>query len=148
MLKEESKKTYRVYSDLLSKPFDSIEELERAEEEVRKAEEEKQNKLVVKKNEVELVKTAIKNRVEAEHEARKAKAEAYKKYLTELDEIQDKFNKARDEERQCLSEFCKKYPEGFHDTIKIGDITYKYDYSENDEVSFLDPFKSFLSWLF
>lgn len=137
----ETKKSYKVYSELLNKPFDTVEELEAAEAEVRKVEEEKKAAAETKKTEAEEVKKAIVARVDAEVCAKKAKAEAYKKYLEELDTITKEVEEFKENEAKELKAFCEKYG-GFHETITIGDITYKCDYST--KVNHVDPIKKLL----
>lgn len=142
---------YGFYSKVLNKPFDTLAELQAAEDEVKKAEEAKHNAIVTKKSDAEKVKAAIKNRIEVGLEAKKAQAEAYKEYLAKLDEIEAKITEAKKQENAALQEFCGKYKEGFHDTLTVNDIQYKVDYSTNG-VSFSDPveqlFKAFFGGRF
>ena len=135
--------TYSYYSKLLQKPFDSLEELKQAEDKYNKAHALELKAKEERKQEAESVKSAITARVSAELEAKKTKADAYKEYCKICDEAENKVRKAKEQEKIKLSEFCKKHPEGFHDTIKIGDITYNYNYSENN---YIDPLIRLLNW--
>lgn len=139
-------KKYKVYSDVLGKPFDSVEALEAAEAAVLKEEEEKKKAATIKKTAADVVKVAIVKRVEAEAAARKAKTEAYEKYLKELDAIDAKVADAKTAESEALKTFCEKYG-SFHDTITIGDVTYNCNYETN--VSYVDPIRKLLDsfWL-
>ena len=134
-------------SEKTNKSYKTVKELEAAEKEFDKAEEEKKHAIELRKAEATEVKAAIKSRVEAEVEARKAKAEAYEIYLKACEEAETKVRAAKQTEKEKLTEFCKSHPEGFHDTIKIGDVTYTYDYSEGNE-TYVDPFTRLLKWWF
>ena len=127
---EEKTNDYSYYSKLLKKDFDSVAELKTAEAEFKKKELKELETKESRKAEAENVKAKIKARIEAEINAKKAKSEAYKTYLESIDLENEKVEKAVKAEREALSEFCKKHPEGFHDTIKLGDITYYYDYND------------------
>ena len=129
----------KYYSEKLNKMFDT-------EEELKAAEEEKENKVALRKADADVVKKAITARVEAQIAARQAKLDAYKAYLAACDEAEQKVEEAKKEEKIRLSEFCEKHPEGFHDTIKIGDMTYNYNYSTKNHINCLDPFIKLLGW--
>ncbi len=128
----------KYYSETLNKMFDS-------EEELKKAEEEKESKIALRKQEAEAVKAAVTARVEAQLAARKAKEAAYEVYLAACDEADKKVEEAKQNELAELREFCQKHPEGFHDTIKIGDVTYSYNYNGNRN-TYVDPFMRLLGW--
>ena len=128
----------KYYSETLKKMFDS-------EEELKAAEEEKETKAVALKKEATDVRTAVQNRVKVQIEVRKAKEEAYKVYLDACDAANEKLRLARKEEADALTNFCKRHPEGYHDTIKIGDVSYSVDYNTN-LTSYLDPLMKLLGW--
>ena len=128
----------KYYSEILNKNFDSVEELEAAEKE-------KVEKTAKRKAEADEVKEAVTARVQAQIDARKAKNEAYKVYLQACEEADQKVREATKEERAKLKAFCEKHPEGYHDTIKIGDVTYKYSYNDN---RYVDPFLRLLDSIF
>ena len=114
-------------------------ELKKAQ--LAKVEAEKEAAKLARKEEAVVVEQAITARYEVEAAAKKARAEAYKVYLEACDAEDAKVREAKEAEKNALKEFCEKHPEGFHTTIKLGDITYNYDYSENQPVKFVDPFK-------
>jgi len=132
-------------SKLLNKYFDSYKEMVKAEDEYKKAHAVELKAKEDRKLEVEAVKKAVTERVQAEVEARKVKTEAYKAYCEACDKADESVRAKKKEEQEKLTEFCKKYPEGFHDTIKIGDVTYKFDYSTN-VTSYVDPLMKLLTW--
>ena len=131
-------------SKLLNKYFDDYSEMVKAEDEYKKAHEAELKAKEQRKAEADEVKKAIEARVNAEIESRKIKAEAYRAYLEACDNAEVKVLEAKKVEKEKLSEFCKNHPEGFHDTIKIGDVTYNYSYSENNH--HLDSFAKLLGW--
>lgn len=132
-------------SKLLNKYFDDYDKLVQEEDAYKKAHEAELKAKEERKLEVEAVKTAVTERVEAEVEARKVKAEAYKAYCEACDKADESVRAKKKVEQEKLTEFCKKHPEGFHDTIKIGDVTYKFDYSTN-VTSYVDPLMKLLTW--
>lgn len=145
---EKQKEAICYKSKLLNKYFDNYNDLVTEEEAYKKAHEAELRAKEQRKVDAEIVKSAIKNRIEIEIKSRKEKEEAYKVYLKSCEEADKKVEAARAEEADKLSNFCKKYPEGFHDTIKIGDIDYNCSYNaDSDESSFyLSPFARLLSW--
>lgn len=136
---------YGFYSKLLKKPFDTVAELEAAEEEYRAAHALEIKAREERKAEADEIKAAIKARLEAELAAKQAKADAYKVYLEACDNADKTVKFARETENKLLTIFCEKHPEGFHDTIQIGDVTYKCNYSLNT-TSYTDPFIRLLNW--
>lgn len=140
--------SYGYYSKVLNKPFDTLQELQEAELEVKRQEEAKKNALACKKQDVEVVKSAIAKRIETDIQAKKEAAKAYEEYLAKLDEIKNSQAEAKKAERDALNEFCSKYKEGFHDTITVDDIQYKFDYSTSGNVSFTDPLDRLLTSFF
>lgn len=129
--------------ELEGKHFETMGDLEKAEAEVVEANKKKQDTASERKAEADKVKAAITARIEAESSAKKAKAEAYKSYLKALDEANSAVNDKKKSETTALREFCKKYGY-FHDTIKIGDVSYDYRYGIDESgykpVSLLDVF--------
>jgi len=137
--------SYGYYSKLLKKPFDSLDELKAAEDEYNKAHEAEIKAKEERKAEAEEVKAAIKARYEAEIAANTAKKDAYKAYLEACDKADNAVKEAKHAEHEKLTAFCAKHPEGFHDTIQIGNATYNYNYSTSTS-SAVDPFIRLLSW--
>lgn len=131
--------------ELESKDFSSVEELEKAEAEINEKLAKKQKEVEARKSDSAAVKSIIEQRYKAELEARKAKKEALKVYTQVCSEQDEKVKALMKEEKAALEEFCKKYG-GFHDTITIDDVTYRYDYSvSNNE---FDPFKKLIELFF
>lgn len=130
--------------ELEGKQFESMKELEAAEAKVSEETKKRQELTDAKKTMADKVKAAITERIEAEARAKKVKTEAYKAYLKALDAENAKVNEKKKAENEALREFCKKYGY-YHDTIKIGDASYDYRYSDSSEyapVSLLDVFNN------
>lgn len=123
--------SYGYYSKLLKKPYDSLEELKAAENEYNLAHAKELEEKRKRKEDAETVKKAIADRVAAQQKAAGDKEAAYKAYLKACDIADEALDKAKKAERDALAAFCKDHPEGFHDTINIGDVSYRYDYSVN-----------------
>ena len=142
---DEQKEAICYKSKLLNKYFDNYNEMVEAEAAYKKEHEAELKAKEERKALSEAVKEAVTKRVEAQIAAREAKEKAYKAYLEACDEADKKVKEAKKNEQEKLTEFCKKHPEGFHDTIKIGDVTYKFDYS-TDVTSYVDPLMKLLTW--
>lgn len=121
--------SYGYYSKLLKKPYDSLKELKAAEDEYNLAHAKELEEKRKRKEDAETVKKAIADRVAAQQKAAGDKEAAYKAYLKACDIADEELSKAKKVERDALAAFCKDHPEGFHDTINIGDVSYRYDYS-------------------
>lgn len=143
---EEASASYGYYSKLLKKPFDTLDELKAAEDEYNKAHEAEIKAKEERKIEAEAVKAAIVARINAEEAAKQAKKDAYEAFLKACDAADEKLAQAKKAEHDKLVEFCKKHPEGYHDTIKIGDVTYTCNYNTKGETSYMDPFVRLLNW--
>lgn len=129
--KEEEVQSYGYYSKLLKKPYDSLTELKAAEDEYNLAHAKELEEKKKRKEDAETVKKAIADRVTAQQKVAADKEAAYKAYLKACDLADEILYKAKKAEKDALTAFCKDHPEGFHDTINIGDVSYKYDYSVN-----------------
>jgi len=133
----------KYYSEILNKNFDSVEDLEKAEEE-HKAEQAKKEeaKALVKKESSE---------VEDSFKARNAARKAYNEKLVEARKIYNEaLRKAKDEFEASLKEstetlekaeadydtrlkaFQKAHPEGYHITLKDGDNVVTYTSNQID----------------
>lgn len=140
--KENAEEGVCVYSKLLAKPFDSLEELKSAEDAYRKENAEKLKAAETRKARAQEVDDAIKHRDELIKRENESKAAAYKEYLTTIDEAKKKYldvcNKSdkdiQDAQKSVddkLKAFCVDYPGGYHTTIKYDDgstKTYSYTY--------------------
>lgn len=142
------------YSKLLKKPFDTKEELKAAEKEYNDAHAVELKKAEERKTEAKEIEEAIKHRDELLEKSYKTKNDAYRTYLEAVESARKAYEetcgsveaetreaaKAVDEK---LREFCKKYPGGYHATIKYDDgttKTYSYNYSEPSTLPAVDLF--------
>ena len=133
----------KYYSEVLNKNFDSVEDLEKAEEE-HKAEQAKKEeaKLVVKKESAE-----VEDAFKARNVARKAYNEklvgARKIYNEALRKARDEFDASLKESTEALENaeadydtklkaFQKAHPEGYHITLKDGDNVVTYTSNQVD----------------
>lgn len=133
----------KYYSEILNKNFDSVEDLEKAEEE-HKAEQAKKEeaKLVVKKESAE-----VEDAFKARNVARKAYNEklvgARKIYNEALRKARDEFDASLKESTEALENaeadydtklkaFQKAHPEGYHITLKDGDNVVTYTSNQVD----------------
>lgn len=131
MSKNEQPK-YKVYSVVLNTLFDSVEELTAAEEEARKAEEAKKSLSEQRKSDAEKVKEAYlacraskkaynKNLIELRKEYNDAVQQAKVRYNKDVAALAETVNKAAEDYNNLLADFNKKYPGGFHLTLKETD---------------------------
>ena len=124
---------YGFYSKVLQKPFDSLSELQAAEQEYYDKLKAKEDKAAQKKADALKVEDAFK----ALNTARKTYKEDLKQLTTEysnaLTDIQKAFDLGKDDIKKALAtaedtyatalkEFTDKYPEGYHLTLKDGDF--------------------------
>lgn len=137
--KETPQENYGYWSRVLSKPFDSLEELRREEKKYEIAQKEKQEAELKAKQEAEArkadaskVEEAFKKLNEAKRaynkkvtEAQKTYAEAVKKADQEFKAIVSESTKIKDaaevEYSKALNDFIAKNPQGYHITLKDGD---------------------------
>ena len=119
----------RVYSDLLKKPFDTAEELEKAEEEYKKAEEEKveSKKTLAKKVDVaqESVDKAYEELEQARAEVKKILDESNAKMNQIWDSAVNKVREAEHSKFKAIEEYNDKY----------GTYTVFYDSTKNKDLS-------------
>ena len=133
MTKKKTTVEYGYYSKLLKEPFDTIEELQEAEEAYYAKQKAKEDAAAMKKADAQKVDNAFK--------ALNAARKTYKEDLTQLTteyadsldnlkkafelgkkDIHNKLAKAEEVYQAALKEFTEKYPEGFHLTLKDGDF--------------------------
>lgn len=134
---------YGYYSKVLQKPFDTLDELKEAEYKFKLEQDEKFKAKETRRQAVEDVKAVITARVEVENRARQAKIEALKIYTAAIKEADKAVQEAKKREAQILTDFCTKYPEGFHETIQLGKSSWRVDYSLNVPEKYFDPFIDF-----
>jgi len=129
--------------ELENKKFDSVEDLEKAEQEVKEALAKKEEAKALVKKESSEVEDAFKARNAARKdynvklvEARKAYNEAMRKAKDEfeasLKEPTEALEKAEDDYDARLKAFQKTHPEGYHITLKDGDNVVTYTSSQTD----------------
>jgi hypothetical protein len=109
--------------ELSGRVYDSVEELEAAEAKANEAIAEKQKKANARKEAAAVVDQAIIDREQVLQDNQKKKQEAYKAYLAICDECSKADKEADEKVQTALKDFCKKYPEGYHSTIKFNDGT-------------------------
>ena len=137
MKKETNKKSenrlYAYYSKVLKEPFDTIEELAKAEEAYYAKLKAKEAKAASKKADAMKVEEAFKNLNAARRSYKEDLTELTKQYSNELTEIKKTFEYARDNIKadlanaeesysKALREFTDAHPEGYHVTLKDGDF--------------------------
>ena len=137
MKKETNKKSenrlYAYYSKVLKEPFDTIEELAKAEEAYYAKLKAKEAKSAAKKADAMKVEEAFKNLNAARRSYKEDLTELTKQYSNELTEIKKTFEYARDNIKadlanaeeaysKALKEFTDAHPEGYHVTLKDGDF--------------------------
>lgn len=111
--------------ELNGKVYDTVEELEAAEAKANEAIAEKQKKANARKEAAAVVDQAIIDRQQILQDNQKKKEEAYKAYLAVCDECSKASKEADEKVNTVLRDFCKKYPEGYHSTVKFNDGTMK-----------------------
>jgi len=135
-------KKYKVYSEVLKRPFDSIEELEKAEAELVKKEEEKKLKSQEKKKAADLVQEAYKNRQEVYKKAKEIIEEAKKSYIQVQKEAQELINKADAKYKEVLDSFLEKY-DNYHFTINDSNGITTFNYTTNTSDLLNETFEIF-----
>ena len=124
---------YGYYSKLLNKPFDTVEELKKAEAAYYAEIKAKEDKAATKKADAKKVEDAFKALNAARKEYKENLNQLTKEYSEELTtlkkafelgkkDITSKLTTAEDTYAKALKEFTDKYPEGYHLTIKDGDF--------------------------
>ena len=136
--------SYGFYSKVLNKPFDTLEELQAAEEKVLKEQEAKAAAAAERKAEASKVEAAFKARNTARRDYNEKIVAAKKAYneavLTAKKAFDDAVcsaanakDKAEDVYNTALKEFTDKHPEGYHLTLKDGDnVTVLSSQGSND----------------
>lgn len=155
---KKAEQSYSYYSRLLKEPFDTVEELQLAEEAFYAKLKAKEDKAAAKK--------ADAKKVEDSFVSLNAARKTYKddlnalttKYSEDLVAIKKAFEESRDAIRKRLAdaeeaysraikEFTDKYPEGFHITLKDGDFETTISGSQHVTNRNSGSF-DMLSWLF
>jgi chromosome segregation ATPase len=124
---------YGFYSRVLEKPFDSVEELTKAEAAHFEKLKAKEDKVAQKKADATKVEEAFKALNTARRTYKEKLSQLTKEYSDELTHLKDAFelgkkdihNKLAEAETtysEALKAFTIKYPEGYHLTLKDGDF--------------------------
>lgn len=124
--------SYGFYSRVLNKPFDTLEELQAAEEKVLMEQEAKAKAVAERKADASKVEEAFKARNAARHSYNEEIVNAKKAYNTAVLEAKKAFedavtkasaskDAAEEKYSAALKEFTGKHPEGYHLTLKDGD---------------------------
>lgn len=145
---------YSYYSRVLEEPFDTIEELTKAEDAYYAKLKAKEDKAAAKKADAQLVEEAFK----ALNTTRKVYKETLQKltetYSKDLVKLKEDFEAKRKEIQNILAEaeeaysnaiktFTNKYPEGYHLTLKDGDFETTISGSRSKSSSSFDTNKAF-----
>ncbi len=107
--------------ELSGKVYDTVADLEAAEAKANEAIAEKQKKASAKKEAASLVDQSIVERDRIFKENAKKRQEAYKAYLAICDECDKADKEANNKTYEAIKDFCEKYPEGYHSTVKFDD---------------------------
>ena len=136
---------YGYYSKVLNKPFDTVEELCKAEDEFKLAEKKKQEELEVKCAEASKVEKAIDAYEEGKVVCDNAIAEAYKEYKEKVTKAEKELTALQEVADKELNAFLETHPNGFHYTYrsKDGKVTRTYNYL-NKRFDVFDNYNNFL----
>ena len=129
--KEETKANYSYYSNLLNKPFATVEELVKAETEVKEAEIKKEAAALEKRNAANIVNTAIDAYEEGKTKCNAAIAEAYHAYKEKVTEAEKSLAALEKDAAEKLNKWLEERPgQGFHYTYKSkdGKVVREYNY--------------------
>ncbi len=133
MTKKNNNVEYGYYSRLLKEPFDSIEELQEAEEAYYAKQKAKEDAAAQKKADALKVEDAFKALNTARKTYKKDLTQLTKEYAESLEnlkkafelgkkDIQGKLAESEETYQVALKEFTGKHPEGFHLTLRDGDF--------------------------
>ena len=125
--------SYSYYSRVLGRPFDTVNELKKAEEAYYAEIKAKEDKAATKKADAKKVEDAFKVMNAARKAYKEAIAELTTRYTEDLKKLKAAFEsdkqaisealaKAEDGYSAALKAFTDKYPEGYHITLKDGDF--------------------------
>jgi chromosome segregation ATPase len=160
--KNDTRKTnveYGYFSKLLKEPFDSIEELQEAEEAYNEKLKAKEDAAATKKADAKKVEDAFKALNAARKSYKEDLAQLTKEYAESLDnlkkafelgkkDIHDKLAEAEDVYSEALKEFTTKY-DSYHVTLKDGDFETTLSKQTSDNTPTKKPIDIFdlFSWL-
>lgn len=124
---------FAYYSRVLKEAFDTLEELNEAEEAYYAKQRAKEDKAAQKKADAQKVEDAFKAMNAARKEYREKLATVTENYTEQLKELKEAFAEAKElveknlayaesTYQDALKAFTDKYPEGYHLTLKDGDF--------------------------
>jgi chromosome segregation ATPase len=159
-VKEEANANYSYYSRLLNEPFDSIKDLQDAEEAYRAKQKAKEDAVAQKKADAQKVDAAFKNLNAARKSFKEDFTQLTKEYAESLEnlknafelgkkDIRNKLANAEEDYQTALKEFTDKY-ENYHVTLKDGDFetTLSKQTSNDADASYniFDLIDKFFNW--
>lgn len=114
---------YKVYSDILKRPFDTVDELVEAEKKYHELELEKEAKAQQKKHRAEEVEQALKDLEKAKIEAREILVEANKKSSEVIKVAEDNYRQLKNKFIEDYGSFhMSYYNDNGNETIRISDL--------------------------
>ena len=130
---QKSVQSFAYYSRLLKEPFDTVEELNEAEEAYYAKQKAKEDKATQKKTDAQKVEDAFKALNAARKKYKENLADITENYAAQLKELKEAFAEAKElveknlayaesTYQDALKAFTDKYPEGYHLTLKDGDF--------------------------
>ncbi len=142
--KNETERNYGYYSKVLSKPFDTLDELKSAEAAYYDAQKVKADAAAKKKAEAQKVEDAFKALNAARKEYKEKLAQLTAEYAESLEnlkkafdlgkkDIHSKLAAAEDAFDKAHKEFTAAHPEGYHMCLKDGDFETTLSYHTNKD---------------
>lgn len=159
--KDIQEQTYSYYSNVLKKPFATVNELKEAESAYYAAIKAKEDKASQKKTDAKKVEEAFKLMNAARRAYKEAIVDLTSRYTEDLKKLKDAFEndknevstvlaKAEEGYSAALKAFTDKYPEGYHITLKDGDFetTISSQTSPGKKAYTVNPIGDILDMLF
>jgi hypothetical protein len=140
---------FSYYSNILNKPFKTLDELKAAEKDFELKELEKEAALIAKKNECNIVNTAIDVYEDGKAKCNEAIAKAYAEYKEKVSVAEKELSILEKDASDKLNKWLKEHPnQGFHYTYKSkdGKIAREYTYY-NNRYSVFDSYDKFMRLL-
>lgn len=128
---EETTAAYSYYSNLLNKPFSTVEALVEAETAFKEAKAKEEAATVAKRNAAMVVNNSIDLYEEGKVTCNKAIAAAYNEYKAKVAEAEKALNELQKDASEKLNKWLEEHPgQGFHYTYKSkdGKIAREYNY--------------------
>ena len=151
---KDAKPSYAYYSRVLNKPFDSLTELDKAEEAYYDEIKAKEAKAAEKKADASKVEETFKALNAARRAYKETLIKLTEKYSADLKALKETFEtdkkdlqnllaQAEDVYAEALKEFTSKHPEGYHLTLKDGDFETTISGSNKAATPVYKPFDIF-----